>query len=276
MSMRKITSLTATLSFIFLVTTSVVLYIVPHGRVAYWSDWHLWGLSKTQWGNIHINLGLLFVLAILLHLYYNWKAIVSYLKDRTKRIKVFTKSFNLALLIVLAFMFGTYVEIPPFAWVLDVNETLKDSAAKKHGEPPYGHAELSSLKTLTARVELDLAQSVARLKTAGIKFDRDKQTILEIAKLNKMSPRQVYLAMLPPKGISQINELPEIPPPGLGKRSLADICQQYNLNIPIILRGLADRDIKASADMSIKKIAEHAKMSPIDVYEAIKDIAGKK
>lgn len=72
MNMRKITSLTAALSFMLMVLTSVILYIVPQGRVAYWADWRLWGMSKTDWGNIHINLGLLFLLAGFLHIYYNF------------------------------------------------------------------------------------------------------------------------------------------------------------------------------------------------------------
>ena len=63
MNIRRLTSLTAALAFLMMVLTSVILYIVPHGRVAYWSDWRLWGLSKTDWGNIHTNLGLLFLLA---------------------------------------------------------------------------------------------------------------------------------------------------------------------------------------------------------------------
>ena len=54
MKIRKITSLTALVSFLLLILNSVILYIVPQGRVAYWSDWHLWGLNKTEWGNQHI------------------------------------------------------------------------------------------------------------------------------------------------------------------------------------------------------------------------------
>ncbi len=49
MNIRKTTSLTAGLSFIAMVMTSVILYIVPQGRIAYWSDWRLLGLSKEQW-----------------------------------------------------------------------------------------------------------------------------------------------------------------------------------------------------------------------------------
>jgi hypothetical protein len=52
---------------------------------------------------------------------------------------------------------------------------------------------------------------------------------------------------------------------------LADICQEYNLNIPTILRGLTDKNIKAEAEMTIKKIAEENNISPVDVYGASKE-----
>jgi hypothetical protein len=73
MKLRKITSLTALLAFFFLAATSIVLYVAPQGRVAYWADYRFLPLSKTDWGNIHINLGLLFLFSIILHVYYNWK-----------------------------------------------------------------------------------------------------------------------------------------------------------------------------------------------------------
>ena len=106
MKIRKITSLTASLAFILMVLTSIVLYIVPQGRVAYWADWRLWGLTKTDWGNIHINMGLLFLIALFLHIYYNWKPLMSYLKNKAKQMKVFTPEFNVALVITVAFDCG--------------------------------------------------------------------------------------------------------------------------------------------------------------------------
>ena len=270
MKIRKATSLAALLSFILLVLTSVILYIVPHGRIAYWADWHLWGLTKTQWGNIHINLGLLLLLAILLHIYCNWKVIVSYFKNKAKRIKIFTLEFNFALILAMIFVSGTYFEMPPFIWVVEISESIKDSAAEKYGEPPYGHAELSSLKTLTSRMGFDLAKSVEGLRAAEVKFESAEQTIQEIAKQNKISPQQVFLAMKPLNTVGENKKLPLSPPPGLGRRSLADICQEYNLNIPTILRSLTDKNIKAEAEMTIKNIAEQNSISPIDVYEVIK------
>ena len=48
MKLKRITSLTIMLAFLVMVLTGIVLYIVPQGRVAYWADWRLLGLSKTS------------------------------------------------------------------------------------------------------------------------------------------------------------------------------------------------------------------------------------
>ena len=124
MKIRRITSLTALMSFLLLILTSAILYIVPQGRVAYWADWRLWGLTKTQWGDIHINLGVLLLISILLHIYYNWKPILSYLKDKTRQLKVFTREFNVALTLVIIVVLGTYFELPPFSNILNLSESI--------------------------------------------------------------------------------------------------------------------------------------------------------
>ena len=126
MKIRKITSLTASFAFILMLLTSVILYVVPQGRVAYWADWRFLGLSKTEWGNLHINLGLLFLIALVLHIYYNWKPLMSYLKDKARKMKVFTSEFNVALVITILFIIGTYFLAAPFSWVMNLNDHFKD------------------------------------------------------------------------------------------------------------------------------------------------------
>ncbi len=273
MKMRKITSLTALVSFILLILSSVILYIVPQGRVAYWADWRLWGLTKTQWGDQHIILGVLFLLAISLHIYYNWKPIVSYLKNKARQFRLFTRNFNVALVITAVCVVGAYVEVPPFNWVLDFSESIKESAAQKYGEPPYGHAELSPLKTFASRTGLDLAAAMAQLKKAGVRFNNEKQTLLEIAKLNNMTPKQVHLAMKPEDKPGAVKSLPDSPQGGLGKRALADICREYNLDIVAILKAFADSGISATGNSTIKQIAGQHAIAPVDVYQILKKAA---
>ena len=98
------------------------------------------------------------------------------------------------------------------------------------------------------------------------------QTLQDIATRNHLSPQQVYLAMKPAKEVSQKIKMPQSPPPGTGNRSLADICQEYNLNIPLIINGLSEENIKAAADMTIREIAQNNSRSPIDIYETIREL----
>ncbi|MDM8522141.1 DUF4405 domain-containing protein [Desulfococcaceae bacterium HSG8] len=276
MSIKKITSLTALLSFAVLAFTSIILYIVPQGRIAYWADWHLFGLTKTEWGDIHISTGVLFIIAIGFHIWYNWKMILAYLKDKARNLKIFTKDFNIALILTAAFVLGTYFQAPPFVWISDINTYLKDSAAREYGDPPYGHAELSGLKTFIGKMGFNPKECTDRLKKAGVMVENSSQSLAEIARLNNMSPQQVYLAMKPAGEAGKAKTMPDSPPVGMGRRSIADICQEYSLNIPAVLRGLAQNNIRATAEMSIREIAEQNNTGPADIYEAIKRVKSKK
>ncbi len=278
MKMRKITSLTAGLSFLLMLLTSVILYIVPQGRVAYWADWRLWGLSKSDWGNIHINMGFVFLAALGLHIYYNWKAITAYLKDRARQMKVFTPDFNVALIITVIVALGTYFMVPPFSWVITWSEQIKDGGAVKYGEPPYGHAELSSLKTFTQKLDLDLAKSMHLLELAGYTAENDQVTLAALAKRYGVPPQQLYQTIQTALIKTADDDagagmLPESPPPGTGTLLLADFCARYNLNLKQILRDLNAQEIAASADMSFKQIAADKGIGPTDLYEIIKTLA---
>ena len=266
---RKTISLTALLSFVLLMLTSIILYIVPAGRVAYWSDYHLWGLSKTQWGNLHINLGVLFFVAILFHTYYNWKAITIYMKNKAKGINVFNKEFLSALFLTFAFTIGTMYDVPPFSTILQIGENISNDANEYYGEPPYGHAELSTLQTFANKMELDLTESINRLKDSGILFDNSGQTLKEVAELNNISPNDIYLTISPLD--ERVKSFPKEPPAGFGKRSLIDLCQEYSVGIKKVLTILATEGIEAKEVMSIKEIAKSSGRDPHAVYELVRN-----
>lgn len=265
------------MAFILMLLTSIILYIVPQGRVAYWANWRLWGLTKTDWGNIHINLGLLFLIALSLHIYYNWKPLISYLKNKAKKIKVFTAEFNIALIIIIVFIFGTYFLVPPFGWVMALNDHFKDAGAEKYGEPPYGHAELSSLKTFTQKMNLDLTGSMELLDKAGYPVEKSDMTLEAIGRSYNIPPQQLYQTIKPAVKIAarkygENNRLPDSPQLGSGNLTLADFCTQFGLNMKLVVRELKKQGIEASEELTLKKIAAQNNTNPTDVYERIKNI----
>lgn len=270
--------MTAALTFISVILTSIILYIVPQGRVAYWADWRLWGVSKTQWTNIHINTGLLFLIALGLHTYYNWKPLMVYLKDRAKRFRLFTRDFNIALGITLFCLLGSYWLLPPFNWVIRLNEHFKDAGAAKYGEPPYGHAELSSLKSFAKKMNLDLNKSLTLLETAGLAVENADMNLAEIGRRYRVPPQMIYQTIQPAQITSaEVNgssmRLADSPPPGTGNLTLAELCAQYGLAVNDVVGRLKTAGISVAQDATIKKNAAENQMSPSDLYEAIKTIS---
>ena len=271
---RKITSLAALLSFILLMLTSIILYIVPAGRVAYWADYRLWGLTKGEWGNLHINLGVLLLLSIILHTYYNWNAVMAYMKNKAKEFKLFTREFNAALVIVVLFSFGTYFEVPPFSTILSIGESISADAEKFYGEPPYGHAELSSIKTFSKKMNLDLELSMQRLKDAGFTVKNSDQPLLEIAASKQTSPKEIYL-VISPLSERVKSTFPDQAPSGLGKRPLIDLCQEYSVNSKTVLQILADHGIQAKEEMNLKEIADASGKDALSIYDIIREGLGE-
>jgi len=272
MNMRRITSLTGLVSFIIIVLTSVILYIAPHGRVAYWADWHFWGLTKTQWGDIHINVGILFLLALFLHIYYNWKPITAYLKNKAREMKFFTGEMNVALALTALFTVGTLLHVPPFSSVLDFAESIKEAAGRKYGEPPWGHAELSPIGTFATKMGWDADKAVAILEAAGYEVASPKETVAEIAADKGVPPQELYLTLKAELDTAQAPQgaLPETPPAGFGQRSLQQIAETYGVALHPMLEALKAKGIEADAETSLKNIAANAGANPYDLFEIIK------
>lgn len=273
--MRKITSLTLIIAGFIEIVTSVILYIVPAGRVAYWADYKFFGLSKTEWGNIHITVGTLLLVVAFFHIYFNWRPLMAYIKNRTKKITLFTKSFNIALLISIYVTIGTLYNLPPMNYVLELGEYFSDTANEKYGEPPYGHAELSSFKMFCSKTNLDFEKAVGLLNVAGIKSKGPEEPIGELAKNNGISPQQLYDVIKSASNIqvSGVAVFPENPSSGFGSKTIKDICQIYALPLDKVVSALQKTGFTLNKDDTVKEIGSNNGSNPMAIFEIIKDIA---
>ena len=279
MNLRRAVSLTLLISLVPLLITSVVLYIVPEGRVAFWSDWKMLGLTKSQWGDIHINLGWLFLLAGLFHLYLNWKPILLYMKNKAKELKVFTVEFTISLVLTLVCTVGTLMGVPPFSTIIDFGTSFKEAASQRYGEPPYGHAELSSLATLARRTGLDPEKAMVELSAAGLRYETEQQTVLELAQLNDMTPKEVWSIMqkAKPEEVSgEKSVFPDEPIPGFGRQTLEEICNTYQLDSKELVLALEKTGLVVDRTKSFKDIAENNNTDPLSLFELIRSIVLEK
>jgi len=191
-SLRRFTSLCITFSFLVMTYTGGMLFIVPQGKYAYWMNWKLFGLSKEQYGSLHVTFMVLFLVGMILHIYLNWKPLMMYLKNRNREFSLLTKEFIFALGFTLIFVFGTLYEVAPFKTFLDFEDSIKATWVTDETTPPYGHAESSSLKSLCKKTYIDLNKALATLEKNGIKGAEANKQVGEIAKENGIAPSDIY------------------------------------------------------------------------------------
>ena len=79
---RAFNSLYIVYSFIILSLSGFVLFIAPPGRIAIWTNLTILGFTKHEWQAIHIIFTFLFIIAIVFHIYFNWKPILFYFRKK--------------------------------------------------------------------------------------------------------------------------------------------------------------------------------------------------
>ena len=267
--MKKITSLTLGFSFLIMSYTGVILFIVPHGRVAYWSNWHLFGLSKGQYGDLHTTSMVLFLLFASLHIYYNWKPIVSYLKDKSKKVSFTKKEFLIALVINLTFVAGTLFSIPPFSSFLTMEEKIKDNWTKQYGEPPYGHAEETKLNVFCKKMGIDLSYAKETLEKNSIKF-KEKDSLKTIAINNSLAPNDIYKLIKAKTKATSSNGIDGISK--LGRKTLQDLSNMKKIDLVRAIKILKAKGLSDITQQSrVKDIADELEIMPMDVYKLISE-----
>jgi hypothetical protein len=276
-STRSLIAFLVTWAFLVLTVTGIVLYVVPHGRIAFWTHWSMLGLEKEQWAGVHMMFGGIFIATGVLHLYYNWKPFKKYLAERAKgHIQVkqeLVVSVALAGLIIAL----SLLDLPPASWVFAWNEQIKRTwVSSPELEPPFGHAEESSLAGIARRMDLDLPSAIAALEAEGIRFDSERDSLDKIARANGITPMAIY-------GVIHRFEIPAEPAAltgltpedvearyagsGLGRKSLRELWEKIGLDQVTTLSRLEQAGVSAGPEDNLRQLAEEYGDTPIGLLK---------
>ncbi len=289
MNLRKITSMTMVWSLIVLTFNSIVLYVVPEGRIANWAVWKFWGLTKHDWSAQHTTVGFLFLFAGCLHIYLNWKPIMNYMRNKAKQFRLFSAASTVGLLLTAVFVIATYYHVPPIITIIDFSEQIKEGAATKYGDPPYGQAQSSSLKGFTSRLGLDEVKSKELLQSAGIEIADDKEMIQDIAARNNKTPQEIYDIIKPAtydNGEDAENfsssEHPtdsvdgvKAPKSGMGKKTIQQLCDEIEQDCNMIIAELEKKGMTIKPEDKLKDVASENDTGPMQIYEIIVEIVSE-
>lgn len=258
--MRKFISVTLFYALLFTLITGIVLYIMPHGRVAYWTDWHLLGLNKDQWESIHILFGLIMLVAGIWHLCLNWKAFKRYVWPKNKVSPSFVGLTLLSFLLLLT----AIKDLPPASILMDWKEQLKSAwQPKAFIPPPVPHAELLPLETLVKKEGLSLDQALQLLQEKNIVVPSPKLSLKEIARLNGTSPEAIYRLLIK----NRPNQQGAVSIPQPGRRTLREICSALGYNQETCTRVLAKHGLTPVWDKPLKEWVFQKGVTPHEIIQ---------
>lgn len=254
------------LSFLIIAISGVVLYFAPPGRIANWSEWTFLSLTKASWQAVHTTATFLFVVAVAFHLFFNWRVLMAYLKTKLDAGIRRGRELALASALIVGIVGLTLASVPPFATVMTLGETLKNSWATPSTEPPVPHAEEWTLAKLAETAKVPLDQVLANLKTRGMVPTGPDVTLLALADEHKRTPRDIYRVAL---GDAQPAASPLAEGGGYGRRTVEDISRQMGLSIETALDRLRRHGLEATPSSTVRELATKSGKKPIDVIKLL-------
>lgn len=197
--LRAFTSLLLSLSFAVMCFAGVMLFLAPRGRIANWTDWTLLGLRKDTWSSIHVNNSVLFVVLALVHLVWNWSALVRYVKSKAARMLPPSKELIVALVVAAVCLAGPIYGWRPFSSLMALNLDIKDyweqRARGRGAQPPVPHAEELTLAQFARAVGLPLDQVCSALAELGYPAEDAHLTVRQVADQKGVTPNAVLAAV---------------------------------------------------------------------------------
>ena len=285
--MRAFTAMMMLWSFVLETVSGIVLYIVPPGRVANWTNWKLWGLTKQGWGAVHTILGYVFLIFALLHIYYNWKPIVSYIKRKVHTGLRMRKEMAVSLIVTILVTALTIAAVPPFSTIMDWGESLKNSWEESRNEPFAPHAELLTLEEFCRQTDIPLDRAMSLLNGSGITVADSSLEVADIARKNGISPADIYAIIR--SGVSAEEKLKmdeKLATPrgqgkgvgggGLGWKTIEQIAQELDVPIAKVLAILEEAGVEAQKTDVVSDSAEKNGRRAFDLVNLIKEKAGIK
>jgi hypothetical protein len=261
------------LSFLVIAASGLVLFISPPGRVANWAQWTFAGVTKAGWQAIHTVFTFLFVGAAVLHVYFNWRVIVAYVKSKVgvgvRRGRELAFASGLTVMVLGLTLAG----LPPFSSVMSYGETVKNSWSNPATEPPVPHAELWTLSKFAETTKVPVETARRNLERAGMPVESgDDATLAVIAARYKVTPREVYAKAL---GTTKSAPVPLAEGGGYGQKSVQQISEQLDVPLDKALERLRRAGIaEPTATSTLRELATANARRPFEIAQIIQGSTG--
>ena len=131
---------------------------------------------------LHLNSGLLFCLAMLIHTYLNWSLLMAYINRKKSSFSVIPLTISLALTLFVCI--GGCYDLPPMKQLLEIARASRMASIQQYGTPPYGSAANYPATGVARYMGWNPKKSMTQLTRNHITIESSKQSLNELAKTN--------------------------------------------------------------------------------------------
>lgn len=180
-------------SFLLLAFSGFILYVRPEGSIARWVGWRAIGLDKSGWETVHIVFCALFVLAGIIHLVLNFKAIIIYLTSGIDRNRKNLVEMAVAAGLVVLLMLAAVWRMPPGSWLMKGRSHFKNQPRALRVQAPAPDFEKQSLRRVAEHFGQSPERVLKELQARGLKGVSLESSLEDVARSNQMTPQELYL-----------------------------------------------------------------------------------
>jgi hypothetical protein len=270
---HSLTSFLTTFSFVIVAASGIMMFIVPPGRIASWTEWKFFGLTREEWVSIHIVLSIFFAGIGIYHLILNWRIFTSYIISKISKGLHYARELIISIVIVLFCAFGAYLQIFPFRQFIAFNNWVKTLwVTSPEFEPPIAHAEDLSLVNFATRMGMNLDQAMEELKKNKISVQDVNDSLAIIGDQNHMSPMEIYMKIkkfetpITPSTVFT-NETVEqkFEGRGIGEKTLAQVAKENNLDLDAMKKRLSAQGVTLKEGETIRELADRQKIKTVPI-----------
>ncbi len=165
------------------VVSGVFLY--TPGFIAHVIGFNFLGLNFRQWAIGHTVFGLVFLIAALWHVFYNWRPIVRYVTGQARVVLGHRRELLGSVLLALFFSVTSIANWPPSATIWDYRYTLREYWLN------WGFSRMT-VAELAGNTRVPVGKAVARLKKYGIEA-RPESNLAELVRNSQYTAYDLYL-----------------------------------------------------------------------------------
>lgn len=181
---------------LLMAVSGVVLYSAPPGSVARQIDWNLFGLDKGDWMAIHTTMSVVFVSAAVLHLLFNWRVLVHYVRSRAPKAPLRWQEMAVAVLVVAVICIGAVRSIPPFSVVHTAQSGIKkywnEREFRGGQSSPSAEIQNASLPDFAARAGVSVSEMIEIFDQAGYHVDNPMMSVNDFARQYDVSTKTLF------------------------------------------------------------------------------------